>query len=160
VKQIKSWDWCDLKSSFLVSIQRTLMRTRRDRWVLTRPRKGGDSYKLEVANSESQLAPKSKYVTVGQCTVGEITPYQYMCSHSGDVWFGHLAWHLKFLILSRICTRLYLSSKMYTSVFNSGKWLRGNLLFFFTSSYTRGMILKSTISMGFYYVVYHIDFIL
>lgn len=64
MKQIKFSGGCDLEFSVLVSIQMTLMRTRRDRQVLTRPRKGGDSHKLEVANSEGHFAPESKAMTV------------------------------------------------------------------------------------------------
>lgn len=134
MKQIKFWGRCDLKFSFLVSIQMTLMRTRRDRWVLTRPRKGGDSHKLKVANSEGQLAPESKSMAVWGCTVGEITLYQYVLTLGWCV-FWTLAWYMKFLILSRIRTRLSLSSKIYTFIFNWAKWLRSYFMFFFTSSY-------------------------
>lgn len=60
MKQVKFWGRFDLKFSFLASVQMTAMRARRERWVLIRLREGEVSYKLDVANSESQLAPNSK----------------------------------------------------------------------------------------------------
>lgn len=58
----KIWGRCDLKLSFLASVQMTVVRTRRESWVLIRLREGEDSYKLDVANSKNQLAPNSKYM--------------------------------------------------------------------------------------------------
>lgn len=53
---------CDLKFSFLASVQMTVVRTRRERWVPIRLREGEDSYKSDIANSKNQLAPNSKYM--------------------------------------------------------------------------------------------------
>lgn len=62
MKQVKFWGRCDLKFSFLASVQMTVVRTRRERWVLITLREGEDSYKLDVANSKNQLVPNSKYM--------------------------------------------------------------------------------------------------